>query len=65
MDTLEIGLIQERERRRIVGRLLEKVGIYRLAGQESIAKAIDALAMEIEVEPTIRQLREERGTDHA
>jgi hypothetical protein len=45
------------ERRRIIGRLLEKVGIYRLAGQESIANAIDVLAMEIESEPTIRQLR--------
>lgn len=58
MDNSEIALIQERERRRIIGKLLEKVGIYRLAGQESIANAIDVLAMEIETEPTIRQLRD-------
>jgi hypothetical protein len=58
MDNSEIALIQERERRRIIGKLLEKVGIYRLAGQEQVANAIDVLAMEIEVEPTIRQLRE-------
>lgn len=62
MDTREIGRIQEAERRRIIGKLLEKVGIYRLAGQESIANAIDVLAMEIEVEPTIRQLREDELT---
>lgn len=58
MDTSEIGLIQERERRRIIGKLLEKVGIYRLTGQIDIANAIDTLAMEIEVEPSVRQLRE-------
>jgi hypothetical protein len=57
MDTSEIALVQERERRRIIGKLLEKVGIYRLAGQESIANAIDVLAMEIEVEPTLHMLR--------
>lgn len=58
MDTSEIALIQEGERRRIIGKLLEKVGIYRLSGQESIANAIDTLAMEIEVEPTMIQLRD-------
>jgi hypothetical protein len=36
------------ERRRIVGEILKQVGLRRLAGQESIADALDALVTVIE-----------------
>jgi hypothetical protein len=48
------------ERRKIIGRILAKVGIYRLAGQESIAAALDVLATELEIEPTLEQLQDEQ-----
>lgn len=38
----------QRERRRIVGIVLERFGVARSAGAESIAHALDALAMDIE-----------------
>ena len=47
----------ERERLRIIGKLLAAVGIYRLSGHEHIANAIDRLAMEIECEPMINALK--------
>jgi len=53
----ELEAAVEQERRRIIGKLLNAVGIHRLAGQEHIADAIDRLAMEIECEPTLNQLR--------
>jgi hypothetical protein len=36
------------ERRRIVGEILKQVGLRRLAGQEAIADALDALVTVIE-----------------
>jgi hypothetical protein len=38
----------ERERRRIVGMVLQRFGVARAAGTESIAHALDALATDIE-----------------
>lgn len=36
------------ERRRCIGVVLEEVGIRQLAGQDSIARALDALAVKLE-----------------
>ena len=36
------------ERRRIIGVILQEVGLRKLSGEESIARALDALATKIE-----------------
>lgn len=38
----------EKERRRCIGIVLNEYAIYQLAGQETVAKALDALALRIE-----------------
>ena len=46
-----VTLAVEKERRRIVGMVLSEYAIYRLAGEERIARALDALATKIENQP--------------
>lgn len=38
----------EKERRRCIGVILNAYGLYQLSGQETIARALDALAVQIE-----------------
>lgn len=40
--------ISSAERRRIIGLILARLGIYRLGGQESAVSVLDALVTEIE-----------------
>lgn len=49
-ETIEESLVHvaRAERRRIIGIILAEYGLYKLSGEDRIARALDALALKIE-----------------
>ena len=45
---VEIKLAVEEERRRIIGIVLAEYGVWKLSGEERIARILDALATKLE-----------------